>query len=58
MSMTAMSVTITMMMLLVSFNIMAGLPDISDEQVKEKIIQASISAYPGNCSCPYNSARK
>ncbi|GKW24134.1 MULTISPECIES: hypothetical protein [Pectobacterium] len=30
---------------------------ISDEQIKEKIIQASISAYSGNCPCPYNSAR-
>ncbi|WP_113632540.1 hypothetical protein DUT67_08405 [Pectobacterium peruviense] len=30
---------------------------ISDEQIKEKIIQESISSYSGNCPCPYNSAR-
>ncbi|WP_113627760.1 hypothetical protein [Pectobacterium peruviense] len=29
---------------------------ISDEQIKEKIIQESISSYSGNCPCPYNSA--
>lgn len=30
---------------------------LSDEQVKKAIIQESISNYPGNCPCPYNSAR-
>lgn len=30
---------------------------LNDEQVKKAIIQASISNYPGNCPCPYNSAR-
>ncbi|MCU1788431.1 hypothetical protein CUU54_06085 [Pectobacterium polaris] len=30
---------------------------ISDEQIKEQIIQESISSYSGNCPCPYNSAR-
>ncbi|UMO86033.1 hypothetical protein HP572_11435 [Pectobacterium sp. PL64] len=30
---------------------------ISDEQIKERIIQESISSYSGNCPCPYNSAR-
>ncbi|WP_425452617.1 hypothetical protein [Edaphovirga cremea] len=29
----------------------------SDEQVKQQIIKESISAYPGNCPCPFNSAR-
>lgn len=43
--------------LLVSLNIMAKSMPISDEQIKEKIIQASVSAYPGNCPCPYHSAR-
>ncbi|MBN3264852.1 hypothetical protein [Pectobacterium brasiliense] len=30
---------------------------ISDGQIKEKIIQESISFYFGHCPCPYNSAR-
>ncbi|NDL64937.1 hypothetical protein GRH90_19580 [Enterobacteriales bacterium SAP-6] len=30
---------------------------VSDEQVKQSIIDESISSYPGNCPCPYNSAR-
>lgn len=30
---------------------------LSDQQVKRKIIQESIASYPGNCPCPYNSAR-
>ncbi|GLY60869.1 hypothetical protein Pcaca05_17260 [Pectobacterium carotovorum subsp. carotovorum] len=30
---------------------------ISDEQIKEQIIQESISSYSGHCPCPYNSAR-
>lgn len=30
---------------------------LSDEQVKQKIIESSISAYPGPCACPYNSMR-
>ncbi|ACX88586.1 conserved hypothetical protein [Pectobacterium parmentieri WPP163] len=36
---------------------MAKNSQISDEQIKEKIIQASIAAYSGNCPCPYNSTR-
>jgi hypothetical protein len=28
----------------------------SDTQIKQKIIRESISDYPGNCPCPYNSA--
>ncbi len=30
---------------------------ISDEQVKQQIIQESIDSYPGNCPSPYNHAR-
>jgi len=30
---------------------------LSDAQVKQRIIRASIDDYPGNCPCPYNSAR-
>lgn len=29
---------------------------LSDAQVKQRIIKASINEYPGNCPCPYNSA--
>lgn len=30
---------------------------VSDDQVKQQIIQESIDSYPGNCPCPYNHAR-
>ena len=29
---------------------------LSDTQVKQRIIKASIAAYDGNCPCPFNSA--
>jgi hypothetical protein len=29
----------------------------SEAQIKQEIIQESIASYPGNCPCPYNSAR-
>ncbi|UNM96543.1 hypothetical protein MMG00_01385 [Ignatzschineria rhizosphaerae] len=31
--------------------------NLSDAQVKERIIQESIQSYRGNCPCPYNKAR-
>ena len=30
---------------------------LSDAQVKKAIIKESIAQYPGNCPCPYNTAR-
>ncbi|EPN9525670.1 hypothetical protein ACT5AM_000293 [Cronobacter malonaticus] len=30
---------------------------LSDDQVKEEVIQESIDDYPGNCPCPYNTMR-
>ncbi len=30
---------------------------LSDAAIRQKIIKASIAAYPGNCPCPYNSDR-
>lgn len=30
---------------------------LSDAQIKQRVIQESIAEYPGNCPCPYNSAR-
>jgi hypothetical protein len=29
----------------------------SDAAIKQAIIRESIASYPGNCPCPYNSAR-
>jgi hypothetical protein len=29
----------------------------SDAAIRQKIIQASIAEYPGNCPCPYNTDR-
>lgn len=30
---------------------------ISDDEVRQLIIKESIASYPGNCPCPYNTAR-
>lgn len=30
---------------------------LSDAEIRQRIIAASISSYPGNCPCPYNSTR-
>lgn len=30
---------------------------LTDDQVKQQIIDESIESYPGTCACPYNSAR-
>ncbi|RRQ52284.1 hypothetical protein D7D48_05315 [Sphingorhabdus wooponensis] len=30
---------------------------LSDAQIRQQIISASIASYPGSCACPYNSAR-
>lgn len=32
-------------------------PKRTDAQIKSAIIQQSIASYPGNCPCPYNTAR-
>lgn len=32
-------------------------PKLSDEAIKKRIIAESIASYPGNCPCPYNTAR-
>lgn len=29
----------------------------SDTKIKQEIIEESIASYPGNCPCPYNTAR-
>lgn len=30
------------------------LAELSDDEVKDRIIQESIARYPGNCPCPFN----
>lgn len=30
---------------------------LTDAQIKNILIQESIDSYPGNCPCPYNTAR-
>lgn len=30
---------------------------LSDDQVKQRIIDDSIASYPGTCACPFNTAR-
>ncbi|MBA0167983.1 MULTISPECIES: hypothetical protein [Pectobacterium] len=56
---TTLSVVMVCAVALLSFSTlsMAKTPRISDEQIKERIIQESISSYFGHCPCPYNSAR-
>lgn len=36
--------------------ISAGAKSMTDADVRQTMIQESISAYPGNCPCPYNHA--
>lgn len=31
--------------------------NLSDDQVRQRLIEESIRSYPGNCPCPYNLAR-
>ncbi|QIC79530.1 hypothetical protein FSC02_10545 [Acinetobacter indicus] len=42
--------------LCVAFGAEAKQSSKSIEAIKQKIIQQSIENYPGNCSCPYNTA--
>lgn len=30
---------------------------LTDDQVKQKIIDDSVASYPGTCACPFNTAR-
>lgn len=43
--------------LCVAFGAEAKQSSQSVEAIKQKIIQQSIENYPGNCPCPYNTAR-
>ncbi|MCS2164034.1 hypothetical protein [Scandinavium manionii] len=42
---------------LIAGNALAKSNQLSDAQVKSKIIAESIAAYPGVCACPFNAAR-
>lgn len=46
-----------LMGLCLAFGVEAKQNSESTEAIKQKIIQQSIDNYPGNCPCPYNSAR-
>ena len=43
--------------LCLAFGVEAKQNSESTEVIKQKIIKQSIESYPGNCPCPYNSAR-
>ena len=43
-------------LLLATLNGYSKSEPISDEQIKKLIVRESITSYPGNCPCPYNSA--
>ena len=40
-----------------SVNVQAKSAGISDNQIKQRIIEESIAAYPGNCPCLFNAMR-
>lgn len=42
--------------LCMTFGVEAKQSSQSVEAIKQKIIKESIESYPGNCSCPYNTA--
>jgi len=49
----------TLKCLVVALLILPGIASaetLTDEQVREQMIQESIASYPGNCPCPYNRA--
>jgi hypothetical protein len=48
---------LTCLALVVLFISGAAQAELSDEQIKAKIIQQSIAAYPGTCACPYQVTR-
>jgi len=46
-----------LMGLCLAFGVEAKQNSESTEAIKQKIIKQSIESYPGNCPCPYNTAR-
>jgi hypothetical protein len=43
--------------LLCAFNVLARDVSLTDAVIVQRIIEDSIAEYPGNCPCPYNTAR-
>lgn len=50
-------IVVAALALLAVWQVSPALAALSDDQVKEQIIQESIADYPGNCPCPYNTMR-
>lgn len=46
-----------LMLLAITGVVPAAHAALSDDEVREQIIQESIDVYPGNCPCPYNAMR-
>lgn len=51
-----MRAAITILVLAMSLVVAADDRDLSDEEIREILIQQSIASYSGNCPCPYNRA--
>jgi hypothetical protein len=41
-------------LLYLTLPIVAAAAELSDEQIRQALIERSIAMYPGNCPCPYN----
>lgn len=53
-------IALSMMLLLTAFSsemVSAKSVRLSDDQVKQQIIEESVASYPGTCACPFNSTR-
>ena len=48
---------VAILALLCAFTVQAREAQVTDASIVKAIIQESIDSYPGNCPCPYNSAR-
>lgn len=51
------AVTALVLGMLASVVFAKGPQQLTTEQIKQEIIRESIASYPGNCPCPYNTAR-
>lgn len=44
-------------LLYLALPLLAAAAELSDEQIRQALIEQSIAVYPGNCPCPYNRDR-
>lgn len=51
------TVVLVVVFVFVSEMAIAKSNQLSDDQVKQRIIDDSIASYPGTCACPFNTAR-